>query len=130
MAKALRFCLLVALLVFAASFLTVRFFASPVSSPADDFRAHLLAVDEGRLDDAMSYVGEGCELTITAEALSTLHEQLGSLSNAFKVATVYISEDESRALIEVHFLVTGRKALQPAARVDGRWKLQCESGGL
>ncbi len=99
--------------------------------PQQVFEAHLLALDEGRLDDALGYVDTAsCGTTAVdgaEEALASLKLLGYTFSTAFPVAEVWILVGGDKALLSVEFPTNiPLTSVQYMHRVEGDWRVACE----
>ena len=98
--------------------------------PQQVFESHLLALDEERLNDALTYVEvAACGMDMVAnapQAAIDLESRGYSFSTAFMVEEVWILEDGSRALLGLR---TPPSMTLPSVvqlvRSDGKWLLTC-----
>lgn len=96
--------------------------------PRQAFEAHLLALDEGRVDDANALVDSSCEHVAeedVQEAGARLESAGLTFGEAFRVAEVWVNESGTEAIIEL----TSPEGLPKVARlvkVDGEWLVSCD----
>ncbi len=101
----------------------------PGSGPDDAFRAHLAALDEGRIDDANELVDITCG-KVTVEDVDAAKSGLGSagytFQTAFQVGEVWLNERGTEAILELQTPANlPLPGVQGMMKVDGEWLLSC-----
>lgn len=97
--------------------------------PRQVFEAHLLALDEGRIDDANAFVDVSCNKITPATrsaVLVNLEAQGLTFQTAFQVSNVWMNERKTEAVVELDMpLQLSLQGVQGMTKVDGEWRLSC-----
>lgn len=114
-----------------AIILAVTFMGGQEAGPREVFQAHLLALDDGRLDDANTLVDITCGRVTEADlrAVKADLDDAGlTFQTAFRVSDVWLNERKTEAIVELdtppNLPLPGAQGMM---KVDGAWRLSCGS---
>lgn len=103
--------------------------SSAPTGPAEVFEAHLLALDEGRLEDANALLDITCD-KVDRSALNAVKADFRdtglTFQTAFRVSEVWLNERKTEAILDLN--TSPRLPLpsvQGMIKVDGKWRLSC-----